>query len=176
MIRNRITSYNVCYTKLLRTSKRLGLHTESSHRFERGGDVDMVPVALDRAAALIAELADGQVAGGVIDQYPQILPKRQLSISAVRTSGLLGLMVTTEEIQRVLGGIGLCSEIQSEDCLRVDVPHFRPDIEREIDLIEEVARLIGYERIPRITSYNVCYTKLLRGRKCGTSTRRQSSD
>ncbi len=131
-----------------RTSKRLGLHTESSHRFERGGDVDMVPVALDRAAALIAELADGQVAGGVIDQYPQILPKRQLSISAVRTSGLLGLMVTTEEIQRVLGGIGLCSEIQSEDCLRVDVPHFRPDIEREIDLIEEVARLIGYERIP----------------------------
>lgn len=131
-----------------RTSKRLGLHTESSHRFERGGDVDMVPVALDRAAALIADLSGGKVAGGVIDQYPQVLPKRQLTISAARTSRLLGLPVEPVEIQRVLGGIGLRGTPAGEESLAVEVPHFRPDIEREIDLIEEVARLIGYERIP----------------------------
>ncbi len=131
-----------------RTSKRLGLHTESSHRFERGGDVDIVPVALDRAAALIATLAGGKVAGGVVDQYPQALPKRRLTVTAARASKLLGLTVTSEEIRQVLGGIGLCGEVQPDGSLRVDVPHFRPDVEREIDLIEEVARLIGYERIP----------------------------
>lgn len=131
-----------------RTSKRLGLHTESSHRFERGGDVDMVPVALDRAAALIAELAGGQVARGSVDQYPQMLAKRVLTITAERTSELLGLNVTIEEIRQVLGGIGLCGELRQDGSLQVEVPHFRPDIERQIDLIEEVARLIGYERIP----------------------------
>jgi len=131
-----------------RTSKRLGLHTESSHRFERGGDVDIVPIALDRAAVLIAELADGKIAGGVIDQYPHVLPKRQLTISAVRTSRLLGLPVDLGEIQRVLNGIGLRGTPVAEESLTVEVPHFRPDIEREIDLIEEVARLIGYDRIP----------------------------
>jgi phenylalanyl-tRNA synthetase beta chain len=134
-----------------RTSKRLGLHTESSHRFERGGDVDMVPLALDRAAALIAELAGGQVAAGVVDQYPHPLPRRQLTLSAMRTSQLLGLEVDAGEIQRVLDGIGLHNDLildRRDGALLVDVPHFRPDIEREIDLIEEVARLIGYERIP----------------------------
>jgi len=133
-----------------RTSKRLGLHTESSHRFERGADVDMVPLALDRAAALIIELAGGVVAKGMVDAYPQPLPRRQLPISAERASALLGVTVTAEEIQRVLSSIGLCALAAGSgaDALQVDVPHFRPDLEREIELIEEVARLIGYERIP----------------------------
>ena len=134
-----------------RTSKRLGLHTESSHRFERGADIDMVPLALDRAAALIVELAGGAVAAGMVDAYPRPLSRRQLSISAERTSQLLGVVVTAEEIQRVLGGIGLLTEPatgRGDAALCVTVPHFRPDLEREIDLIEEVARLIGYERIP----------------------------
>jgi phenylalanyl-tRNA synthetase beta chain len=134
-----------------RTSKRLGLHTESSHRFERGADVDMVPLALDRAAALIVELAGGAVAAGMVDAYPRPLPRRQLLISVEGTSVLLGVKVDTGEIQRVLGSIGLPAVPvagRSDAVLQVDVPHFRPDLEREIDLIEEVARLIGYERIP----------------------------
>jgi len=134
-----------------RTSKRLGLHTESSHRFERGADVDMVPLALDRATALIVELAGGVVAAGRVDAYPTPLPKRQLLISPQRTSQLLGVEVDCGEIRRVLCGIGLDCKLVSDrgDAdLQVVVPHFRPDIEREIDLIEEVARLIGYDRIP----------------------------
>lgn len=134
-----------------RTSKRLGLHTESSHRFERGADVDMAPVALDRAAALINELAGGRVAAGMIDAYPNPVPRRQLTISAQRASQLLGIDVDAGEIQRVLGGIGLHGEFildRRDGALRVAVPHFRPDLEREVDLIEEVARLVGYERIP----------------------------
>jgi len=134
-----------------RTSKRLGLHTESSHRFERGADVDMAPLALDRAAALIVELAGGAVAAGMVDAYPQRLSKRQVAISAQRTSQLLGVAVDVAEIRRVLGGIGLTGTVapdRGDDLLLVEVPYFRPDIEREIDLIEEVARLIGYDRIP----------------------------
>jgi phenylalanyl-tRNA synthetase beta chain len=134
-----------------RTSKRLGLHTESSHRFERGADVEMVPLALDRATALIVELAGGSVAKGMIDAYPQPLPRRQVAISAARASNLLGIAIDAAEIRRVLGGIGLNgapSAAGDTETVLIEVPHFRPDIEREIDLVEEVARLIGYERIP----------------------------
>jgi phenylalanyl-tRNA synthetase beta chain len=134
-----------------RTSKRLGLHTESSHRFERGADIDMVPLALDRAAALIQSLAGGRVAAGMVDNFPQPLPRRQLTLSAHRASQLLGLDVDAGEIHQVLNSIGLtCDYVldRLDGALLVDVPHFRPDLEREIDLIEEVARLIGYDRIP----------------------------
>lgn len=134
-----------------RTSKRLALHTESSHRFERGADIDMVPVALDRAAALIVELAGGSLASGSLDNYPRPLAKRQLVISAQRTSQLLGVELDANEIHQVLSRIGMANDFIHDSrvgALQVDVPSFRPDIEREIDLIEEVARLIGYDRIP----------------------------
>lgn len=131
-----------------RTSKRLGLHTESSHRFERGADLDMVPLALDRAAALIVELAGGTVARGAIDAYPAPREPRLLDFSVERCAELLGVAVPGEEIARVLSAIGLAATPAGEGRLKIEVPHFRPDIEREIDLIEEVARLIGYERIP----------------------------
>jgi phenylalanyl-tRNA synthetase beta chain len=111
----------------------------------------MVPLALDRAAALILELAGGSVAAGMVDAYPRPLPRRQLTLSAQRASQLLGLDVDAGEIQRVLNGIGLSSDFvldRRDGALSVDIPHFRPDLEREIDLIEEVARLIGYDRIP----------------------------
>lgn len=134
-----------------RTSKRLGLHTESSHRFERGADIDMVPLALDRAASLIAELSGGKTAKGILDCYPRPLEKRQLVITAQRTSQLLGLEIDAHEIHRVLGSIGLVNDFiydRLDGALQVEIPGFRPDIEREIDLIEEVARLISYDRIP----------------------------
>ena len=133
-----------------RTSKRLGLHTESSHRFERGTDVDMVPLALDRAAALIAELAGGSVASGRVDVYPQALTPRTVTITAQRTSEVLGLEIDIEEIRRYLAAIGLNGQPATERAaaLCVTIPNFRPDLEREIDLIEEVARLVGYDHIP----------------------------
>lgn len=138
-------------TTIRRTSKRLGIHTESSHRFERGADVDIVPVALDRAAGLIAELAGGTVAKGKIDVYPRVIEERELTISAGRVHQVLGLQVDLLEIKNLLASIGLhVSLITDVDCdrLRVRIPLFRPDLEREIDLIEEVARLAGYDRIP----------------------------
>ncbi|MCK4509633.1 MAG: phenylalanine--tRNA ligase subunit beta, partial [Desulfuromonadales bacterium] len=135
-------------TTIRRTSKRLGLHTESSHRFERGTDVDMVPLALDRAAALIAELAEGAIARGAVDIYPEELTRQVVIITASRTSQVLGLDIDADDIRCKLNSIGLKSELlvdRRDGAVSVEVPNFRPDLEREIDLIEEVARLIGYD-------------------------------
>lgn len=136
-------------TMIRRTSKRHGLHTESSHRFERGADIDMIPVALDRAASLIAELADGQVASGMIDCYPRQLDPVVIEITTPRVKKLLDIPISTDEVKQHLESIGLQTlDGGRSDCLQVTVPSFRPDIEREVDLIEEVARLYGYGRIP----------------------------
>ncbi|WP_432821372.1 phenylalanine--tRNA ligase subunit beta [Trichloromonas sp.] len=134
-----------------RTSKRLGIHTESSHRFERGADVDMVPLALDRAAELIQQLAGGTIATGRIDAYPRHLAKKSLSLTALRTSEVLGMNIDAIDIKKHLSAIGFevaFAHDREDGALAVKVPAFRPDIEREIDLIEEVARLNGYDSIP----------------------------
>lgn len=134
-----------------RSSKRLGLHSESSHRFERGADVDMVPLALDRAAALIVETAGGELAKGRIDNYPRRIAERKIAISPEKTSRLLGLDFDALEIQQLLRSIGLKAELtedRTKNQLLVSIPNFRPDLEREVDLMEEVARLKGYDHIP----------------------------
>ncbi len=136
-------------TTVRRSSKRHGLHTESSHRFERGADIDMIPFALNRAAALMAALGGGEVLSGTIDVYPRQLPQRTISLHADRVHQLLGVRVEATTISGLLQAIGL--EVQTGAdalCLQVSVPSFRPDLEREVDLIEEVARLYGYDRIP----------------------------
>lgn len=136
-------------TAIRRTSKRHGLHTESSHRFERGADIDMIPVALDRAASLIAELGQGSVLTGVIDNYPQPLVTPVLTLDVAKAEALLDIPVDRETVQVLLASIGLqVEEGSTRTELIVTVPSFRPDLEREVDLIEEVARLYGYDRIP----------------------------
>jgi phenylalanyl-tRNA synthetase beta chain len=136
-------------TAIRRTSKRHGLHTESSHRFERGADIDMIPVALDRAAGLIAELGGGQVLSGIIDNYPRELDKVEIELDRNKVEALLDIQIDSETLHTLLGSIGLEVQPGSDiDRLMVTVPSFRPDIEREVDLIEEVARLYGYDRIP----------------------------
>lgn len=133
-----------------RTSKRHGLHTESSHRFERGADIDMVPVALDRAAALMAELGGGEILAGVVDVYPQSLPQREISLALVSVNRLLDLSLDAATVAGCLESIGLTVTTQAgkSGIFAVKIPSFRPDLEREIDLIEEIARLHGYDKIP----------------------------
>ncbi|MDT8421207.1 MAG: phenylalanine--tRNA ligase subunit beta [Desulfuromonadales bacterium] len=135
-------------TSIRRTSKRHGLHTESSHRFERGADIDMVPVALNRAAALIAELSGGQVAAGVIDNYPRTLVPRIVELRTERIGQILGLELEQQQVVALLESIALGVEVQGNGLLHVEVPSFRPDLERDVDLIEEVARLYGYDNVP----------------------------
>jgi phenylalanyl-tRNA synthetase beta chain len=132
-----------------RTSKRLGIHTESSHRFERGTDVAGLTRALDRAASLIAELSGGSIAKGIIDVYPQPIEPRVITARIDRINQVSGLSVSAAEVKDIFQRLEF--EVTSEQdpgVFRVRVPLFRVDIEREIDLVEEVVRVNGFEKVP----------------------------
>jgi phenylalanyl-tRNA synthetase beta chain len=130
------------------TAKRLGLHTESSHRFERGIDVEGVVFALDRAASLIAELSGGTVSKGTLDVYPGKVEPAAILLHPQRANALIGISLTTEEIVRILSNLRFAVRQLSDGNLEVVAPSYRVDIEREIDLVEEIARLNGFDRIP----------------------------
>lgn len=131
-----------------RTAKRHGLHTEASHRFERGADVEMARLAIDRAAALIVELAGGQVLEGVIDVYPGRREQPAISLRPGEIQRILGAEISGEEVSRILRSLGFEVERHSDGSWRVTPPSYRVDVSREVDLIEEIARLHGYDRLP----------------------------
>ncbi len=135
-------------TAIRRTSKRLGMHTESSHRFERGADISILPLALDRAASLMAELAGGVVSKGRIDVYPSPVQPRCIPLRLDRVKQILGITLDMDEVSDIFKHLEFSVTSKKAGELLVSVPTFRIDIEREIDLIEEVARLNGYEKIP----------------------------
>ncbi len=130
------------------TSKRLGIHTESSHRFERGADVQIVTTALDRAASLIAELAGGTVAKGAIDVFPAPQSVKNITLRVSRVNSILGLDLDEATITKIFTNLEFKVVSSFNGVLEILVPSFRVDIEREIDLVEEVARLYGFENIP----------------------------
>ncbi|NTW29492.1 MAG: phenylalanine--tRNA ligase subunit beta [Coriobacteriia bacterium] len=135
-----------------RTSRQLGLVSEASMRFERGVDRAGCIEALDRAAALMAEYAGGTVAPGVVDEYPLPAVPRRISLRMSQVNGILGAEIAAQEAAAILGRLG-CVVAAPEEALEdavtlvVDVPTFRPDLEREIDLIEEILRVFGMDRI-----------------------------
>jgi phenylalanyl-tRNA synthetase beta chain len=130
------------------TGKRLGLHTESSHRFERGADIDILIRANDRAASLIAEVSGGTVARGVIDVYPEKVAPRKIVAHVDVINRILGIQLSGETIRQIFLNLEFAVEDAAPGVFEVGVPSFRVDIEREIDLVEEVARLNGFENIP----------------------------
>ncbi|MBI1847034.1 MAG: phenylalanine--tRNA ligase subunit beta [Candidatus Rokubacteria bacterium] len=130
-----------------RTSRALGLRTDAAYRFERGADVEALPVAGARAAQLIADLAGGSVARGLIDVYPAPRPRRRVSLRMSRVRRVLGIAPRVAEAARILGGLGLPVTERGEE-LEVEVPGFRRDLVIEDDLVEEVIRVWGYDRIP----------------------------
>ena len=131
-----------------RTGKKLGLRSESSYRFERGIDPEGVLRALDRAAQLMLEVAGGEISRGRIDVYPEPIIFPELPLRVDRTNRFLGLRLDASGMAAVLNRIEVKSERVNDNLLRVVPPSFRPDLTREVDLTEEVARLAGYDRIP----------------------------
>ncbi len=131
-----------------RTSRRLGLHTDSSHRFERGVDPEAIPHVLASAASLIAELGHGAVATSAIDRIAEPHRARSIRFRSARASKLLGATITTEEGASVLESLGCRILDRGPKELEAEPPSWRPDLTREVDLIEEVARVRGYDEIP----------------------------
>ena len=131
-----------------RTSRALNLSTDASYRFERGVDPMGTINALERAAQLMVEWCGAELIAGGIDRNAGLAAPPAITLRVSRTCARLGLSLTLEEIAALLGRIGLSAERLDSDTLQVTPPSFRVDIEREIDLIEEVARLKGYGEIP----------------------------
>ena len=131
-----------------RTRRRLGMSTEASYRFERGVDPSGTVRAADLAAELIRQTAGGVIARGAVGAHPAPVAPKQVSIRVSRTSSLLGVSLDGSRVRESLESLGLLVRDKDDGVFSVEVPTFRPDIEREIDLIEEVARRVGYENIP----------------------------
>jgi phenylalanyl-tRNA synthetase beta chain len=130
-----------------RTSRALGLATDAAYRFERGGDIDGLGDALARAASLMAELGDGTVARGLLDVYPRPRTRSPLRLRLPRVERVVGACPPRADVIRILRGLGFAVDDAGSD-LAVNVPSFRRDILQEDDLVEEVARIWGYDKIP----------------------------
>jgi phenylalanyl-tRNA synthetase beta chain len=145
-------------TNIRRTAKALGLRTEASYRFERGADVGIADWASQRCAQLILETAGGQLAEGSVDAYPQPAAPREITLRHAKVADLLGVPLRPEEIEHHLGRLGLKvahrkprpvgSESADSQPATFRIPTFRVDLKLEADLIEEVCRLYGVDKIP----------------------------
>ena len=142
-----IESANFLPSSVRRTSRALGLTTEASYRFERGVDPNLTVIALDRVSDIIAETAGGKIARGMIDIADKKFGPARIELHVERVNMLLGTRLAGGEIKKFLDSIGIICERKSDTVLTCFVPTFRGDIEREVDLIEEVGRIHGYEKI-----------------------------
>ncbi|HKV65177.1 MAG TPA: phenylalanine--tRNA ligase subunit beta, partial [Rhodanobacteraceae bacterium] len=129
-------------------ARKLGLATDAAHRFERGVDPELPRAAIERATALLIDIAGGQSGETIEATLPELLPKRvAVTLRRARIARVLGIAIEDAEIERILTALGMQVEAQAEGW-RVTPPSRRFDIEREEDLIEEVARIRGYDAIP----------------------------
>jgi phenylalanyl-tRNA synthetase beta chain len=133
---------------IYRTGRALGLASDASYRFERGADVEGCAVALERAAALVAELAGGEVRRGVVDAYPTPHRASSVPLRTDRLNRLLGLEVEPDRAAAILEALEFQVSRRGGGPWTVQVPSHRADISREEDLIEEVGRIIGYDQVP----------------------------
>ncbi len=144
-----LESANFEPSTIRRTAKRLSLHSEASHRFERGVDREGTIGALDRAVGLINHIGGGTALDGAADSYPGRAKPLALRLRQERIESLLGANIKLTRAEKLLRALGLETKLQAKSrSLRVGVPTNRPDLTREADLIEELARVNGYDHIP----------------------------
>lgn len=136
-----------------RTSKRLGLMTDASKRFERGCDPDILKLALDRTAMLLQETAGGKALNGIVDAAAHPIKKRIVTCRLSRINSLLGTHLSVSQVEEIFQGLEFVSTWDGEDRFTVEVPTYRNDIGEEVDLIEEVARIHGYSNITKQAAF-----------------------
>jgi len=133
-------------TNIRLTSKKLGLRTESSSRFEKDLDPNLIDIALDRACHLVEVIGAGEVVGGKIDIYPHPVKSYNLEVDPNWINEFIGINISKEEMAEMLRYLGM--KVEVKDKLNIEVPTFRQDIKIKEDIAEEIARLYGYDKIP----------------------------
>lgn len=134
-------------SSIRKTSKKLGLSTDASKRFERGTDPNQLKLSLDRAAQLIKDLAEGEVVKGVLDETQQLFCPKKIECRLEKINQMLGTKLSLGEVEKIFQRLNFKAEAVEQKFV-VTVPTYRVDICQEIDLIEEVARIHGYDKIP----------------------------
>ncbi len=130
-----------------KTSKKLALQSQSSYRFERGVDIENVPVALMRAASLIAEYAGGELIPGFVDAYPRKHAPILVTLDFDKTRKLIGINISDDEICHILNRLNFATEERDDSQAVFKVPSYRVDVSYDVDLIEDIARLYNYDNI-----------------------------
>jgi len=128
-------------------AKRHGMHTDASHRFERGADWGITPVACDRVAELILESSGGELFGERIDALARSIEREPIALRRSEVKRILGIEISDSEIQRILSKLGFAVVLANGE-FSVTIPSWRLDVEREVDLLEELARIYGYNKFP----------------------------
>jgi phenylalanyl-tRNA synthetase beta chain len=143
-----------------KTSKRHGLKTDASFRFERGTDPDMTVFALKRAALLIQELAGGTISSTVSDIYPDPVQPFEVQVSYANINNLIGANIPEEEIKEIILALGIGMASENAETLDLKVPAYKVDVTRECDITEEVLRIYGYNNIeiPSKINASLSYT------------------
>jgi phenylalanyl-tRNA synthetase beta chain len=146
----RVLIESACFdpVSIRKTSKYLGLSTDASHRFERGVDPEGTVKALDRAASLISEISNGHIIPGLIDENPIKSETKSIELNIAYTNKVLGLSLPSTQMHALLESVGFLVQSADSQKLVVVPPSFRIDVSRPQDLMEEVARLYGYDQIP----------------------------
>ena len=142
-------------SSIRKTAKLLNLSTDASYRFERGINPNGTVYAAERTAQLISELGGGEILSGTLDAYPVKIKEKKIKLRFSRIEKILGYKISNTKVKSILKKLGIKITSELKDAVNVSVPTFRPDIEREIDLIEEVARIAGYDNIPTVSRINV---------------------
>ncbi len=145
-----LESANFDFLSVRRTSRLLGLNSESAQRFGRGVDPELTLLAAARAAHLMAELGGGTVASVIGDVYPGRQPQRTIELDPAYVTRILGIEIPQEEMVRILTSLEfeVTGDVSSSPCLLVSIPSHRRDVGRPIDLVEEIGRIWGYDRFP----------------------------
>ncbi|MBC8214101.1 MAG: phenylalanine--tRNA ligase subunit beta [Candidatus Marinimicrobia bacterium] len=148
-------------TVIRKSAKTLDISTESSKRFERDTDIENIIPSMDYLTQLIVELAGGEVAKGIIDVYPK--PKQQLEVdfSLEKCNKFLGISIDNDRLQQIFNSLEIQFEIK-DSLYHCSIPTFRNDLEREVDLFEEVARIYGYNNLPVSNAFTGCYTSFIK--------------
>lgn len=138
-------------SSIRRTAKQLGISSDAAYRFERGVDINMLPHAALRAAQMIIELAGGHIADDMLDIYPNVHEEKHITLRIEKAGAMLGKVIDAHTAKTCLESIDCTILSSDEQTITISAPSHRIDINEEIDLIEEIARIIGYDNLPQNT-------------------------
>lgn len=130
-----------------KTSKAHGLKTDASFRFERGTDPNITATSAQRAAALLVDICEGKIASDLLDIYPAKIENKKVDLRFEKVRSLLGIEIPTDKIKRILKGVGIEIEKENPDSLQLSIPAYKVDVTRDVDVIEEIIRIYGFNEI-----------------------------